>query len=217
MIPINLAVEDELTEHVMRALLQATSRPYSVEAVYRKGGFVYLKQKILAFNQAARITPYLIVTDLDKAECPPELIENWFVCQLADYPLRKNASLLFCVAVREVESWILADRAGFALFLGISADLIPPYPEQIVDPKRALIQLAKRCRHRQTRQDIVPGASSILPVGPGYTERLASFVYRRWSVETACRSSPSLQRAFTLLMGFRNPQLPKDDLENASM
>lgn len=214
-IPISLAIEDELTEHVMRALLKATGRPYSVEAVYRKGGFAYLKQKILAFNQAARIRPYLVVTDLDKAECPPDLIEKWFACQLADYQSRKHANLLFCVAVREIESWILADRAGFARFLGISADLMPPQPEQIADPKLILTQLAKRSRHRQTREDIVPGAGSIFPTGLGYTERLASFIYDRWSIETACRSSPSLQRTFTLLKRFRNPPPPKDQQEAA--
>lgn len=212
-IPINLAVEDELTEHVMRALLNSTGRPYSVGAVYRKGGYVYLKQKILAFNQAARITPYLVVTDLDKAKCPADLIENWFACQLVEYQSRKNANLLFCVAVREIECWILADRAGFARFLGISVDLMPPQPEQIFDPKRILTQLAKRCRHRQTRQDIVPSADSIWPTGPGYTERLASFIHSHWSVETACRFSPSLQRTFKLLKRFRNLPPPKDQQE----
>src|SRR5665213_1999972 len=117
-IPINLAVEDELTERVLRVVLKATARPYSVEAVYCKGGCTYLRQKILAFNQAARIRPYLLVTDLDNGECPPDLIENWFGCKLADYPSRKHPNLLFCVAVREIESWLLADRAGFARFLG---------------------------------------------------------------------------------------------------
>jgi hypothetical protein len=184
-----------------------------VGAVYRKGGFVYLKQKIMAFNRAARITPYLVVTDLDKAECPPNLIENWFACQLAQYQSHKHANLLFCVAVREVESWILADGSGFAQFLGISIDLMPPQPDQIADPKRLLIKLAQRCRHRQTRQDIVPETGSILPIGPGYTERLASFVHGHWSVETACRFSPSLNRAFTALKRFRNLPPPKDQRE----
>jgi len=111
-IPINLAVEDELTEHVIRVLLKATGRPYSVGTVYRRGGFGYLKQKILAFNQASRISPYLVVTDLDKAECPPDLIENWFACQLVDYQSRKHANLLFCgsVALFVGDFW---DISGF--------------------------------------------------------------------------------------------------------
>ena len=201
-IPINLAVEDALTEHVLRVVLKTTALPYSVDAVYCKGGFTYLRQKILAFNQAARIKPYLLVTDLDNGECPPDLIENWFGCKLANYPSRKHPNLLFCVAVREIESWLLADRAGFARFLGISIDLVPSHPEQIVDPKRTITQLARRCRYRRTREDIVPDEGSIWPTGPGYTERLASFINEGWNVETACRFSPSLQRAFALLKDF---------------
>ena len=37
-IPINLAVEDALTEHVLRIVLKTTALPYSVDAVYCKGG-----------------------------------------------------------------------------------------------------------------------------------------------------------------------------------
>jgi len=40
-------------------------------------------------------------------------------------PYPKHPNLLFRVAVKEVEAWLLAHRAAFATFLGISDKLIP--------------------------------------------------------------------------------------------
>ena len=65
------------------------------------------------FNHGAKGTPFILLTDLDKNECAPMLIQEW----LTD-PLHPN--LIFRVAVHEVEAWILADREAFAPFLGIS-------------------------------------------------------------------------------------------------
>ena len=204
-ISLNLAVEDELSEYVMRRVVHDTGRSFQITAVYRKGGAGYLKQRILAFNRASRITPYLILTDLDRCVCPPELIEDWFRCSLSQYPNQRHSNLLFCVAVREVESWLLADRDSCARFLGVATHLIPSQPDQVADPKQELVKLAARSRYRQVREEIAPQHGSILRTGPGYNERLGFFVSRSWRPEVAAMYSPSLRRTFERLQEFCKP------------
>ena len=204
-ITINLAVEDELSEHVIRRLAHDTGRPFQIAAVYRKGGAGYLKQRILAFNRACRITPYLILTDLDRCVCIPELIEDWFRFSMNQYPSQRHSSLLFCIAVREVESWLLADRDSCSRFLGVATNLIPSQPDQIADPKKELIKLASRSRYRQIREEIAPRRGSILRTGPGYNERLGFFVSKSWRPQVAAKYSPSLHRTFERLKVFCRP------------
>jgi hypothetical protein len=55
------------------------------------------------------------------------------------------------VAVREVESWVLADRRRIANFLSAPLNSIPMDPEQLDDPKMALLTLARaHARSRRT-------------------------------------------------------------------
>lgn len=53
--PISLAVEDELSEHLLRVLIAQTNRDYLVCAVYGKQGAGYLKRMLHAFNNAASL------------------------------------------------------------------------------------------------------------------------------------------------------------------
>jgi hypothetical protein len=96
-IPVNLAVEDELSDEVLRRLLQYTGRAYHIGATYGRSGFGYLRSTIRGWNRAARGVPFIVLTDLDTHTCPPILIRDW----LAE-PL--NPNLLLRVAVREVEA-----------------------------------------------------------------------------------------------------------------
>ena len=72
LIPINLAVEDPLSEAVLRTILHQSNRRYIVGNCYSKNGFGYLKKNIKGFNNAAKGTPYIVLTDLDRAECPQD-------------------------------------------------------------------------------------------------------------------------------------------------
>ena len=51
---------------------------------------------------------------------------------------------LFRIAVREVEAWLIADREALAGFLKIKIMHVPYKPEELVDPKRVLLELATR-------------------------------------------------------------------------
>jgi len=191
-IPLNIAVEDDLSEAVLRKILPDR---YVVGNRYMRGGFGYLKKNIHEFNIAAKGMPFLVLTDLDLAECAPTLIKKW----LSD-PIHHN--LLFRVAVREVESWVLADRDRFAKFLGIRKTLVPVNVDAIDDPKKCLINLARESR-RNLREDIVPARRSTAKQGPDYNGRLTYFVREFWNPREAMHNSPSLARTIKAVENFQ--------------
>jgi len=192
LIPINLAVEDALSEAVLRKILQAR---YNVGDCYKRGGFGYLKKNIRGFNNASKGMPHIVLTDLDMGACAPTLIEEWL-----QVPIHHN--LLFRVAVREVESWVLADRDRFAEFLGIRKTLVPENVDAIDDPKKCLIDLARKSK-RNLREDIVPTKGSTAKQGPDYNGRLISFVEKFWNPYEAMHNSPSLDRTIRAVKNFQ--------------
>ena len=194
-IPINLAVEDLLSEVVLRKILQDSHKSFAVGRCFCQGGFGYLKKSIGGFNNAAKAAAFLVLTDLDKAECPPVLLREWL-------PHSRHPNLLFRVAVREVEAWLLAHREAIAKFLGVRKDAIPAEADNIPDPKRVLISLAKKSKKRQLREAIVPRPGSTAKVGPDYNGQLAFFVEQFWDIAKAAENSPSLRRAVRALVDF---------------
>jgi hypothetical protein len=190
-----VATEDALSEAVAEKLLQQAGS-HSVVKRLRKSGFGYLKGRISDFNRmAAKVMPVLLVTDLDRLECAPELVTSWL-------PGGPDANLLFRVAIRETESWVLADRSAIAEFLGVSIAKIPDRPDDLADPKRALLDLVRKSRRRDLRADILPAPGISFPVGLGYNERLSGFVRDDWDCRRAAESSPSLARAVRRVAGF---------------
>jgi len=86
---------------------------------------------------------------------------------------------------------ILADREGFADFLGISPARTPDNPDKLTDPKRVLIDLAALSRKRSIREDIVP-ISDNARIGPNYNGRLLEFVLGEWNTKRAAARSEIL-------------------------
>ena len=195
-IPINLAVEDPLSEAVLLKILDQSGRPYEVGNCHKKDGFGYLRKTIGGFNSAAKGTPFLVLTDLDRYECPVALIQEWLT-------VPKHHNLLFRVAVREVESWLLADRTGFAKFLGIRESLVPHDADTIPDPKQYLINLVRKSRKRDLLSDIVPLPKSTATQGRNYNGPLISFVQRSWDLLAAMNHSPSLSRTVDAVAQFQ--------------
>ena len=194
-IPIHLVVEDELSEAVLGAILRQSGRPFAVGVAYRRGGFGYLRANVEGFNNGAKGTPYFLLTDLDKNECAPTLIQEWLTA-----PLHPN--LIFRVAVHEVEAWVLADREAFAGFLGIHPRNIPSEVDSIQDPKGELVSLARTSPKRELRNALVPRAGSTARVGRDYNGRLSEFVRSDWRLDESKRLSPSLLRAVNAVKAF---------------
>ena len=190
-----VATEDALSEAVAETLLQQVGG-HVVQQRLHRNGFGYLKQRITAFNQMAqRVMPVLLLTDLDRADCPAELINAWL-------PVGASPRLLFRVAVRETESWLLADRPAFADFLGISIDKVPNRPDELADPKAALLDLVRKSKRRELRQEILPRPGVSFPVGLGYNDQWCRFVRDHWETGRAAKVSPSLARAVDRLARF---------------
>ncbi len=201
-IQVNLATEDVLSEQMLRVLLQQCGRKYDVGAVFRKNGSGYLKSKLSGFNNAAKGVPYVILTDLDHQNCVTQLISNWCGFTVKDYIKWRNPNLLFMIAVKEVEAWLLADRQSFAEFLGISITHVPLKSDEISDPKRELIRLARKTKFRRLREDLVPRDGSLVSIGPDYNGRLSEFLANKWQLKVAQTNSPSLRRANAVLHAF---------------
>ncbi len=190
-----VAVEDELSAAVMCKLITSASREFAISRIINARGNGRLKADMQKFRNACHVIPHVVLTDLDQYACPPVLRADW---KATDLP----PQLLFQVAVREVEAWLLADRDGIARFLSVAKNKVPQYPEAEVDPKRTLINLARKSRKRRLAIEMVPAAGSSAPIGPFYNVRLTEFVNGAWDVECAKASSPSLNRALLKLATF---------------
>jgi hypothetical protein len=178
-----VATEDALSEAVARRLVAEAIGTASeeIEAV-RKGGYGYLKNRLPVFCTIGRRRPVFVLTDLDKATCAPRLIARW-MSGLTHSPL-----LLFRVAVREIEAWLMADRPAMAEFLHISLAKIPRRPEAIQDPKQQLLTIARKAP-RALRNDLLPARGTPTSQGLGYNARLCEFVQESWSPDRAAENS----------------------------
>lgn len=195
-IAISLAAEDQLSEVVLKKILSIAENRYVVATCYSREGFGYLKKNIAGFNNAAKSIPFVVLTDLDTSKCPPALIREWL-------PYTKHPNMLFRIAVREVEAWLLADRKGFARYLGIAIESISLDVESIKDPKQTLIELTKKSRNRRIREAIVPGSKSDARQGPDYNGALITFVNEFWDIKAAMKNSVSLKKTVKAVIDFK--------------
>ena len=153
------AVASRLVKHVGRE----PGRLYGTEGKQK------LLQRLSGYNEAAQYSSWLVIVDLEQiTTCVPT-----FCLKYLSNPAN---GLVFRVAVREMESWLLADRERLSEFLGIASSRIPLNPDSLTDPKKFLVNLARHSKRRSIREDMVPAPSGGRVVGPGYTSRLIEFV-----------------------------------------
>lgn len=194
-IPVSLAAEGLLDEQVLRRLLQQSGRSFAAGVCYGRQGRDNLAENVPRFNRAAAYQPFVVLADLDKDECPPGLVRRWLSGGA-------HPNLALRIAVREVESWLLADRQAFAGFIGVPVARLPARPDDDADPKLLVINLARRSRYRTIREEIAPAPGSTSQVGKNYSGQLIRFVLQHWQVERAAPNSPSLDRAVNAVKRF---------------
>ncbi len=199
---ICIATEDELSERTADKMLASFGPRFTVTSRLRRSGSGYLRSRLRAFNEISTRIPVLLVTDLDQLACPSILIARWTMV-----PLPQN--LLLRVAVREVESWLLADRHAIADYLAVPIAKVCRDPESLADPKSEILRLAARSRCRSIRSDMLPYRSAAR-VGLGYNSVLAKFVSDHWEPRRAIADSVSLGRAMTRIDGLRPRRLPNN-------
>lgn len=190
---VTVAVEGPTDAAVVRAMLRASK--IAVVAEHGGRGKDQLDLRLRAYNRAAAHGPWLVVRDLDHdAGCAPTLVKA-----LLPEP---NRLMALRIAVRKIESWLLADHEGISKFLGIPRATCPPNPDASDDPKRDLVALARRGR-RDIRADMVPRAGQTVSVGPAYTSRVIEFAGRDWNPDRGAQRSESLRRCLAALRRLR--------------
>jgi hypothetical protein len=187
MLPVTLATEDELSETIVLRIL-ADYPSVLIGSCLRQGGNGYLRSRIRKFCEIARHSPVLVVTDLDTHGCPAALRADWL------HQLPPPPALLLRVAVREIESWLLADHDAILALLGKPVRRrLPDNPDTLPDPKDFLLDLAVRAP-KTVRQALRAEPGAIARQGLGYNNHLCALVRASWRPERAAERSPSLQR-----------------------
>jgi hypothetical protein len=204
---VTAAVEGIVDEAVVRRLLEHVGA--KLGRVYGKNGKQSLLKQMRGYNQAARHGPWVVIVDLDDdADCAPPFRAKWLTSI--------NQRMCFRIAVREVETWLMADREHLAEFLHIAVSKVPLSPEEIRNPKQTMVNLARNSRLRAIQKDMVPRPASGRQIGPAYPSRLIEFVESRqrgWRPDVAANTSDSLRRCLRclkkLVEGHGRPDLGK--------
>lgn len=189
---ISLVYEDELHGVVLNKILPSR---FSIACPMQLNGRSKIEAKIQNFNNACKSHPYFVLLDLDLDSCAPTLLQHLF-------PQEKHPNMIFRVAVREVEAWLLADAEAFSRHTGISVANIPVNPDELPDPKQALINLVRAKARKRIKDAIVPKPGSTAAIGRAYNDELSKYVQLSWRPETARRYSPSLHKAIAALEAF---------------
>ena len=184
---ITVAVEGDTDVPFVTRLCEASGFAVRTPLV-AAGGKHGLGPLIAGFARAANGAPHLVVRDLDgDAPCAGAWIET-------NAPSVRGTYFSLRLAVRAVEAWFLADRAVAAAALHVDERRIPRRPDEEVDPKLTIVNLARGSAKPWVRAAIVPAAGISRKAAAGYGGWLLS-ASARWSVERAMKNSASLARA----------------------
>ncbi len=191
---IAVVAEDQLTQAVLHKCISEALPTYSVARTEVKGGRGNVQRELGAYAALAHVMPVLIGIDLDGDDCAPTLLGNWG-------RLPPQEGLLLRVAVREVESWVLADQRRVASFVGAAPNEVPKRPDDLSDPKRSLLELVRTHGGSDLKADLVPRNydASYPRIGPAYNLRMCAFVAKKWRPHVAREKSESLERAMVAL------------------
>lgn len=193
---IFFAVEDQVSGVVTERLIRDCAEPGVILHQLGKayGGNGHIRSNMRKYIDLSTREKVVIMTDLDHSQCAPSLRSAWLSSNRLADPLPDG--FVFCIAVREVEAWLLSDRDCFAEFIGISPDRIERDVEStIADPKEYLLQLARGAHKRDVRSDLLPAPRSGAKVGLSYNNRLSEFARDLWNPAVAAAANRSLQRA----------------------
>ncbi|KAB2869260.1 MAG: hypothetical protein IT503_20530 [Burkholderiaceae bacterium] len=177
-------VEGYLEERLIGALWRQLGRHEEPLVVRNAGGSPFWAHA-RRYNEAGRHRIVLGLADLEQEVCAPAAIDKLGKPLSAGFKLR--------LAVRMIESWIMADREAFAAQFGLRVADVPLQPDLLPHPKRTVVELARRSRKKLVRDAMIPAGVGL--VGAEYTAFMARFVESRWRLRHARTRSPSLERA----------------------
>ncbi|MDX2076593.1 MAG: hypothetical protein SFZ02_09200 [bacterium] len=196
---INLVIEGKTDEYVMLALFKYLNLQEPRIRLNRQNARGGEKEAIITslpkWNEAAKWDYWVVVIDMDNdSNCVAEYRKKLL-------PVL-SGNMIFRIAVRKIESWILADSESLAKYFGVSKLLIPTNPENILDPKEEIIKIARKSKRKDIREDIVPVEGSGTKQGKGYPHRIQEFLTHPeypWRPAVAQESADSLKRCIRAL------------------
>jgi hypothetical protein len=169
---------------------------FLAERTLGRKGKAYIDEKMAAFNSAARFNPWLVIRDLD---------QDGSCCELRHLLLpTPAASMCFRIAVRAIESWLLADGEAMATFLDVDLTGVSTEPDSLADPKAAVVRLARKSKRKSIRLGMVPAHGDSSRVGARYSALMIQFAQTNWRPEVAARRSPSLRKCIVRLRQLRS-------------
>jgi hypothetical protein len=181
-----LVVEGDTDLPIARKLLRDARLEISAEIDC--AGKSRLDEDLRGYNEAARGAPWFVLRDLDQdAPCAGALLDRM--------KFKASRWMCFRLAVRELESWLLADVHAVARFFDVQEAWIPENPDGQIDPTEVLVGLARRSRNSAIRRAMVPSLGASTAVGPLYEAMVIEFGSKHWNLLRACRRSESLRRA----------------------
>ena len=190
----NILIEGHIDEAVARKILNFSGHESGV--AYGKKGWTYIHKKIAAFDRSCSAQGLLTLVDLmdTRLACPATVVDEWLPSAHINH--------VFRIVVREIESWVLADRENIASFLNIPVAKLLFDPDAQVDPKQTLINLARGSRTKVIRNSLVPEAGRSASEGPLYTSEIVRFVTEYWDPSSAREHSKSLASCLSKLQNF---------------
>ncbi len=172
-----------------RRILQSLGIQIDTARCLDKGGRNGFWRDVKKYENMARNDGLVFaLTDLDQAPCAPGLIQD----KLGHVPFSR---FILRIAAQQLESWLLADAQRIAGYLQVARNSIPRDPDQIPNPKQALVNLARKSRSGSIRRDMVPEEGMSGVVGKNYTRLMERFIEQHWRPLDAATGSPSLRKA----------------------
>jgi Domain of unknown function (DUF4276) len=184
---IHTLVEGLMDEAAANSLIKMAG--HTPGTCFGKKGYTKIQSKVESFNQTSVGAIYLVLVDfMDTGlPCPAEVV--------SERVPHRRPNLLFRIVVRELESWLLADKENLADFLNVSVAKIPTDPERLKDPKLTLVNLARSSRSKSIREALVPDPGSVTAKeGRLYTSEMIRLIQERWDIATARGNSESLNK-----------------------
>lgn len=191
---LTAAVEGFTDQPVVTRIAESTG--WEVHRFYGGRGKSQLDAALAGYNHAAQYSPWFVLRDLDRdQECAAEIVS-------ALLP-GAASQMVFRVAVRQVEAWLLADAQTLATFLRTPITAIPPDPESLPSAKRALVDVARHSRSMSVREAMIPLEGASTQVGPGYAGLVTQYAREHWRPDAAAEVSDSLERCVRRLIELR--------------
>jgi hypothetical protein len=183
---IPVLVEGYLESVFLPVVLKQIGRSDLQPVIRNAGGGTKFWPIARQYNEAGKHMAVIGLADLEQIDCAPTLLA-------VELP-RKSGGFHLRLAVRMLESWLLADRARLASFLKVPATAIPIAPDALRHPKRELVNISRKSTSRLIREAMIPEDSGGV-VGPDYVATMSEFICTHWQVAVARATSPSLERA----------------------